>query len=93
MLDINSLSLADPNRIYLTSYYISGKLVDFDKSQKNLRNFLVVGGPPPIKSSKVEIGVRVYKLPEEIYDLNEITETGGYLAMGIELSQPIQRFK
>ena len=93
MLDITVLPLVDPNKVYLVSYYISGQLIEFDKSQTNLKCFLVLGGPPPIKSVEVEIGVNIYKLPDNYDDLKEVAEIGGYLAKGVELSQPIQRVR
>ena len=93
MLDITVLPLVDPNKVYLVSYYISEELIEFDKSQKNLKNFLVLGGPPPIKSVEVEIGVSIYKLPDDYSDLVEVTSIGGYLAKGVELSQSIQRVR
>ena len=93
MIDISSLVLVDPNRVYLVSYYLSGKLVEFDKSQTNLKTFLVLGGPPPIKSMEVEIGVSIYKLPDDYDDIDEVTGLGGYLAKGVELTQPLIRTK
>ena len=91
MLDISSLVLTSPDKVYLTSYYISGSLLEFDKSYQNLQKFLVLGGPPPIKSMEVEIGVKIYKLPDDYDDLNEITSLGGYLAFGAELKESIIR--
>lgn len=91
MIDINSLVLVNPDLIYLTAYYISGELIEFDKSQQTLKKFLVLGGPPPIKSMEVEIGIKIFKLEDDYDDLSEVTSLGGYLALGVELSQPLIR--
>jgi len=93
MLDISSLPIADLSKVYLVSFYQSGKLIEFDKSQKNLKNFLITGGPPPIKSTPVEIGVTCYLLPDGYSNLDEVTELNGYLAQGVILNQPINRTK
>ena len=90
-MDISRFLIVDPDKVYLVSYYGLQGLIEFDKSQPKLKNFLVIGGPVPIKSMPVENGVRIYLLPDEFDNLHEITEIGGYLAKGVMVTMPIKR--
>jgi hypothetical protein len=90
-MNINELERVNPNNVYLVAYYNSDQLIEFDKSVSDLKNFLVLGGPVPIKSLPVEIGVTIYYLPEDSYSSKDISDLGGYLAKGIFVTLPIKR--
>lgn len=91
MLDLSNLPIVDLDKVYLVSYYLDDKLIEFDKSYKDLKKFLVIGGPPPIKSSKVEIGTKVFQLPDDFNEFDEIKLVNGYLAFGVFLTTSIRR--
>ena len=90
-MDISCLLEVDPKFVYLVSYFNSQQLLEFDKSQQALKNFLVLGGPVPIKSLPVENGVRIFRLPDDYGDLQEVANLGGYLAKGLNVTLPIKR--
>jgi len=80
------------NRVYLTSYFTgSENEVQFEVDPASKLFFLVVNGPPPMKKSKVEMGVKIYRVPDDAEPLSFCKENGGYCCKGKELDYVLAR--
>jgi hypothetical protein len=80
---LSDLALMPINKVYLVSYFVGdGTEMEFEKDPSCNTYFLVMNGPPPIKLTKPEIGVKVYLVPSEEDPVNFCRDMGGYCCKG-----------
>lgn len=94
MSGINLNELKVPlDRVYLVAYTTgSGNEVEFEKDPAATQYFLVLGGPPPIKLAKPELGVTVYRVPLDQEDPIAFCRANqGYCCRGKETSYVLKR--
>ena len=92
MANINEPSIP-LDRVYLISYFIDNKEVEFGVDASCTSYFLVVNGPPPMKLARAEAGVKVFRVPSDQDPLDYCKANGGYCCRGKEVTSPIIRNK
>lgn len=81
------------DRVYLISYFTGTTEVEFAVDPSCTSYFLVINGPPPMKLSRAEAGVKVYRVPSDQDPLEYCKVNGGYCCKGKETTSPIVRNK
>lgn len=81
------------DRVYLVSYFAGNKEMEFEVDPTCTSYFLVVNGPPPMKLSRPEAGVKIYRVPTDQDPIEYCKNNGGYCCRGKELTTPIVRNK
>lgn len=83
MPSLSDLAVMPINRVYLVSYFVGdGTEMEFEKDPNCTDYFLVMNGPPPIKLTKPEQGVKVYRVPDGEDPVNFCRDMGGYCCKG-----------
>jgi len=86
-MNLSDLTEVSPKNIYLVSYYDpKGEEIVFEQITKRLDSYLIMNGPVPIKGSKPEQGLKVYKIPDGADILEVAREFKGYAARGYIIS-------
>lgn len=92
MSELNLSELRVPlDRVYLVSYFMGNKEIEFEKDDSMTSYFLVVGGPPPIKLAKPETGVKVFRIPTDQDPVSFCKVQGGYCCRGKETDYVLKR--
>jgi hypothetical protein len=78
-------------KVYLISYFMGEEEKVFEQPKKETEFFVVTGGPVPVKALKVEMGVKIYKVPAGQDPFAFAKELGGYVAKGYIMDEPVVR--
>jgi hypothetical protein len=80
-----------PSKVYLISYFMGEEEKSFEQPKKETEFFVVTGGPVPIKALKVEMGVKIFKVPAGDDPFTLAKDLGGYVAKGYIMEEPVIR--
>jgi hypothetical protein len=86
-MNLSDFTEVSPRTVYLVAYYDpKGEEIIFEQTTKRLNSYLIMNGPVPIKGSKPEQGLKVYKIPDGIDVLDIAKELKGYAAKGYDIN-------
>ena len=81
----------NPSKVYLISYFAGEDERVFEQPKKETSFYVVTGGPVPIRNLKVEMGTKIFKVPDGIDPFSLGKEMGGYVAKGYPADEDVIR--